>query len=175
MVLGLKGAVAEREGPAAIAPIVETRSQAFGDLARALDRNQLGACDRAGGEPDTALVQRVAQALSMPEAGPRRRWCVARVSGGRSQLAGSALGGGRHPFPGLPAVIGCEKNPCLQNVCSHVARCFPKLAFLHRYRPAGKAVLPAQLKFQELGWDEKAPGRANGRDYNRTSQHRETA
>ena len=28
MVLGLKGAVAEREGPAAIAPIVETRSQA---------------------------------------------------------------------------------------------------------------------------------------------------
>jgi hypothetical protein len=79
-----------------MAPIVETQSQAFGDLAQALGRKHLGACEQAGREPDSTLVQRVSQALSMPEAGPRRRRCVARVSGGRSQLAGSALGGGRH-------------------------------------------------------------------------------
>lgn len=79
----------------------------------------------------------------MPET-LRPRWRVARVSGGRSQVAGSAIGAGRHSC--LPAVIGWRQEPCLQNVCSRVARCFPKLAFLYRYRPAGIAVLPTLLK-----------------------------
>jgi hypothetical protein len=57
MVLGLKGRGAAREGLAAIAPIVETQSQAFGDLAQAVGRKHLGACEQAEREPDSTLAR----------------------------------------------------------------------------------------------------------------------
>jgi hypothetical protein len=52
-----------REGLAIIAPFVERHAGAFGDLARALGRNYISACEKAGIASDTALLERVAQAL----------------------------------------------------------------------------------------------------------------
>jgi tetratricopeptide (TPR) repeat protein len=49
------------EGLTSIAPFVERQPQAFGGLARALCRDYLESCERAGGEPNSALVERIAR------------------------------------------------------------------------------------------------------------------
>jgi tetratricopeptide (TPR) repeat protein len=56
-------ATALREGLATIAPFVERDAQAFGDLARKLAVSYLAVCRKAGTEPDSALLERIAQAL----------------------------------------------------------------------------------------------------------------
>jgi tetratricopeptide (TPR) repeat protein len=52
-----------RDGLDALAPFVEALPQAFGDLARALGREYLAACQKAGRATDAALLERVARAL----------------------------------------------------------------------------------------------------------------
>jgi len=55
-------AAATHEGLMAIAPFVERHAHAFDYLARALYRDYLAACEKAGTEPDQALLERVAHA-----------------------------------------------------------------------------------------------------------------
>ena len=47
------------EGLISIMPFVERHPQALGDLARALGRDYLAACEKTGAEPDTVLLGRV--------------------------------------------------------------------------------------------------------------------
>ncbi len=56
-------ATAFEEGLTAIAPFAEQHPQAFGDLARGLGGDYIEACEKAGTEPNGALLQRVARAL----------------------------------------------------------------------------------------------------------------
>ena len=56
-------AAVARDGLAAIMPFAERHAQAFGDLARALAQIYLTACEKAGIEPDVALLERVGRAL----------------------------------------------------------------------------------------------------------------
>jgi tetratricopeptide (TPR) repeat protein len=51
------------EGLDAIAPLVEAQPQVFGDLARNLGRDYRTACEKAGRDPDRALLARFARAL----------------------------------------------------------------------------------------------------------------
>jgi hypothetical protein len=55
-------AAVAREGLTAIVPFAERHTRAFGDLARALSQDYLAACEKAGTEPDMALLGRVARA-----------------------------------------------------------------------------------------------------------------
>jgi hypothetical protein len=48
---------------AAIVPFVEAQPRAFGDLAGALGRSHIEACESAGIEADAALLERIAAAL----------------------------------------------------------------------------------------------------------------
>jgi hypothetical protein len=52
-----------REGLAAIAPFAETQPHAFGELARALGRSHVEACEKAGREPDSAMLKQMAKTL----------------------------------------------------------------------------------------------------------------
>ena len=63
-----EAAAAAREGLAAIEPLAARHLDAFGGLARALGRDHLEACERAGIEPDTELLGRVARALGAGDA-----------------------------------------------------------------------------------------------------------
>jgi tetratricopeptide (TPR) repeat protein len=58
-----EAAEAAREGMAAIVPFVEAQPRAFGDLAGALGRSHIEACESAGIEADAALLERIAAAL----------------------------------------------------------------------------------------------------------------
>jgi tetratricopeptide (TPR) repeat protein len=52
-------AATTHEGLMTIAPFLEKQASAFGDLTRALVRNYLSACEKAGTERDLALLERV--------------------------------------------------------------------------------------------------------------------
>jgi tetratricopeptide (TPR) repeat protein len=58
-----EAAAAAREGLAAIASFVERHPQAFGDLAQALARDHVAACEKAGAKPDKELLGRIAHAV----------------------------------------------------------------------------------------------------------------
>jgi tetratricopeptide (TPR) repeat protein len=60
-----EAAAAAREGLEAIAPFAEAQPQAFGGLAGALARAHVEASEKAGAEPDLALMERVAKALGL--------------------------------------------------------------------------------------------------------------
>jgi len=51
------------EGLMSIAGHVERHPQTFGDLARALSRDYLESCERAGAQPDSALLERIVRAV----------------------------------------------------------------------------------------------------------------
>jgi tetratricopeptide (TPR) repeat protein len=57
-----EAAAVARQGLAAIMPFAEKHAATFGGLARALGQDYLAACEKAGTEPDMALVERVALA-----------------------------------------------------------------------------------------------------------------
>jgi TIR domain/Tetratricopeptide repeat len=60
-------AAATFEGLTSIVGHLERHPQAFGDLARALGREYLESCERAGAEPNWALVERIARAVGPNE------------------------------------------------------------------------------------------------------------
>ena len=60
-------AVTAHEGLISIMPFVERHPEAFGDLARALRRTYLVACEKADAEPDALLLDRIAQVLDADE------------------------------------------------------------------------------------------------------------
>src|SRR5262249_19648768 len=58
-----EAAAARREGLAASSTFVERHRRVCGVIARALGRDHLAACEKAGVEPDQTLLERVARAL----------------------------------------------------------------------------------------------------------------
>lgn len=60
-------AEAAREGLSCIVPFVENHAEAFSDLARSLGSNHMRYSEEAGVPPDEALLEKVAEALGVPE------------------------------------------------------------------------------------------------------------
>jgi tetratricopeptide (TPR) repeat protein len=92
------------EGLALVTPFAERHPQAFGDLVRGLGQDYIQACEKAGWEPDAALLERAARALG--------------VDGG----GGDAAGAGAPPEIPDEAVRALISEPQLQKLLTAVLR-----------------------------------------------------